>query len=68
MVAIENQVERVRHLSVEAHSALVAAHLLHAAHPLVLGDDDGTCVGSQCINLHHELGLVEFRHLGAEDG
>ena len=38
MIGIEHQLVSVGHLSVEAHSGLEAAHVLHTAHVLVLCD------------------------------
>ena len=68
VVGVQHQVERVGHLSVEAHAGLELAHVLHAAHVLVLRDDDGAGLGAEAVDLHHELGLVDLRQLGAEDG
>ena len=56
----------VRHLAIEAHTLLEAAHVLHAAHPFILGDDRGLCLLSECLHLHAKLCLVNMWHLGAE--
>ena len=45
MLGIEHQAIHVRHLAIEVHAGLEAGHVLHAAHILGLGDDNGLVVG-----------------------
>ena len=46
MGRIDDKGELVGHGAVESHTLLVLRHLLHAAHPLVLGKEDRQTVGT----------------------
>ena len=66
VVGVEHEHVAVRHLAVEAHALLEAAHVLHAAHPLVLRDHGRLGRLAKGLDLDAKLGLVETGHLGAE--
>ena len=68
MIGVEHEVERVGHLTIEAHAGLELAHVLHTTHIFVLRDDHRTGLGAESIDLDHELGMVDLRQLCAEDG
>ncbi len=68
VLAVENQTVRVGHLSVEIHSALITADVLHPAHILVLRDDHRSVVLAHGLHLDDELHAVNLGQLGAERG
>ena len=66
MVAVQHHAIRIGHLSIERHTSLQTAHILHAAHVLALGDEYGLCRFAHGFHFGIKLGLVDARHLRAE--
>ena len=61
MCGIDNDIILVRHLSVEGHTLLMSRHLFHAAHKLVLREEDRQRILRYGLKLHV---IVEFVLLG----
>ena len=66
MVGIQYEVIGVGHLGIEPHALLEVAHFLHAAHILVLCDENRLEVFSERLDIHHELRLGNGWDLRAE--
>ena len=67
VVGIQHDAIHVGHLCIEAHTALIAAHVLHTAHVFALRDQHGLCLLAQRLHLNRELRLLHLWHLRLED-
>ena len=63
MLGVEHHAVHVGHLAIETHAGLEARHVLHAAHVLGLGDDNGLVIGRHGSKADHEFGLLHGRDL-----
>ena len=66
MVGIKHDGIHVRHLCIESHATLEAAHVLHTAHVFALRDDDRLCLFAQRLHLNGKLRLLHLRCLRLE--